>query len=201
MKSNTHILDEQNFIKRYDLRAFFKDMPKQIRKKAVAFGIEPSDSRVDAVIAQLAMWQEDIDFANNTAKQCAEHIVGKTVVINFDRAMQSAAASWRFDLNVIAKNLAWLNAVSDTSKDELVGWKGYPIEKPYAVFDIVSGFDGEETKKVFEFADKKLSGYQPKAILVNAAGNSLPEQQLYIAAFGRCVAGYLAALNGVGHKL
>lgn len=196
MKSNTHILNDDKFIKRFGLQGFFDDLPNKIRKQATCFGVLPEDRAVDVAIAQLAMWREDVDFLNNQAKQCAEHIVGKTVIINCDESMSKAALRWKYDLNTIAKNLAWLNVTSDVTIKELSGWTGHPIEKPYAIFDVISDFDSALTKEAFDFADKKLSGQQPKAVKVYATGNSILEQQLYIFIFGKCVAGYLAALNG-----
>ncbi|MGD8373800.1 MAG: SIS domain-containing protein [Candidatus Woesebacteria bacterium] len=201
MKSNTYILNDDKFIKRFGLRDFFDNLPGQIPKIAASLGILPDDDVVKVASTWVKMWREDVNFLNNQAKKCADYIVGKTVIINCDKTMLPAATSWRFDLNVISKNLAWVDMASDMTTRELSAWSGYPVEKPFAIFNILSDFDSQQTRDVFEFADKKLSGHQPKAILVNAAGNSLLEQQLYIAIFGRCVAGYLAALNGVGCKL
>jgi glucose/mannose-6-phosphate isomerase len=72
-----------------------------------------------------------------------------------------------------------------------------PVEKPFAVFDIVSSFEHERTKRRFDVADRLLSGMRPKAYRIEAQGNTALEHMIYAIMLGEHASVYLAILNGI----
>lgn len=192
-----NILDDQKRFKQLNAHNYFKNLIDQIEKSVASFDVPATETnRINnALKADVKRWSPDIAFDNNQAKQLASYMVGKTVIINCDPAMHLVAKSWKLSANKIAKNLAWCNTISKTTPDELLGWTGHPVEKPFALIDLISDFDSDFTKKMFEQADKKLSGMRPKSLVVEAQGDTIIQQQLHLQLLGDYVMGYLAILN------
>lgn len=144
----------------------------------------------------VANWVGDVPKEQNLAKQLAEQMVGKTSIIYAGPKMYPAAYKWKIDVNESAKNTAWCNAYSEFNHNEFMGWTGHPVEKPFAVIDLVSSFEHSRILKRFELSDRLLSGMRPKAITVEAQGASLLEHLLYLVLLGDMATTYLAILNG-----
>lgn len=142
-------------------------------------------------------WSADVAEKDNLAKSLAQEMVGKTPIIYAGPLMFPAAKKWKISINENAKNTSWLNVLPEMSHNEFIGWSGLPVEKPFAVLDLVSSFEHERTKKRFVVADKLLSGMRPKAVTVEAKGDSALEQMLYLICLGEHTSIYLAILNGV----
>lgn len=141
-------------------------------------------------------WAADVPTKDNQAKQLAEHIVGKTPII-YGGKLFPAAYKWKINFNENAKNTAWCDAYPEFDHNEFLGWTSHPIEKPFAVIDLVSSLDHPKVRKRFEVSDKLLSGKRPKAMQVHAKGETLLEQLLWIVALGDMTSVYLALLNGL----
>ncbi len=144
----------------------------------------------------LGHWGPGVKTADNLAKQLAQNIVGKTPII-YGGLLYPAAYKWKINMNENAKNTAWCNQYSEFNHNEFLGWVSHPIEKPFAIFDLISSFDHPQIKKRFEVTDKLLSGKRPKAYQIHAEGKTKLEQLLWIVALGDMVSLYLALLNGV----
>lgn len=144
----------------------------------------------------LGHWGPSVKTADNLAKQLAQNIVGKTPII-YGGLLYPAAYKWKINMNENAKNTAWCNQYSEFNHNEFLGWVSHPIEKPFAVFDLISSFDHPQIKKRFEVTDKLLSGKRPKATEIHAEGKTKLEQLLWAVALGDMVSLYLALLNGV----
>lgn len=143
------------------------------------------------------MWQKDVPIAHNPAKQLALELAGKTPIIYSGPLMAPAAYKWKISANENAKNTAWVGVLPEFNHNEFIGWSSHPVEKPFAVIDLVSRFEHERILKRFEVTDRLLSGMRPKAIRVEAKGETALEQMLYLVLFGDFVTIYLGLLNGV----
>lgn len=146
---------------------------------------------------QVANWLPSVPKEQNLAKQLALASAGKTPIIYASSKMYPAAYKWKINFNENAKNTAWCGKYPEFNHNEFIGWSSHPVEKPFAVFDLISSFDNERIKKRFELSDRLLSGKRPKAIQIHAEGESFLEQLLWVIQLGDLTSIYLAILNGV----
>lgn len=146
--------------------------------------------------AAVEQWRPTVAIADNPAKRIAEEIVGKTPII-YAGVLFAAAYKWKIGFNENAKNLAWCNALPEFNHNEFIGWSSHPIEKPFAVINLLSTFDHERVQKRFVVSEKLLSGKRPESIDIQAKGETLIEQMIWTILFGDVVSTYVAILNGV----
>lgn len=169
----------------------------------VAATLAPASAVADleALIAPLERytnaWGADIPEAHNPAKQLAQQLAGKTPIIYGGPLTAPAAYKWKIDVNENAKNTAWSNTFPELNHNEFIGWSSHPVEKPFAVIDLISSFEHPRVLKRFEVTDRLLSGMKPAAIRVEAKGETLLEHLLYLVLFGDFATTYLALINGV----
>jgi glucose/mannose-6-phosphate isomerase len=152
--------------------------------------IEPLEQTANA-------WKADIPEAHNTAKQLAQKMVGKTPIIYGGPLTAPAAYKWKIGVNENAKNTAWNNSFPELNHNEFIGWSSHPVQKPFAVVDLISSFEHPRVLKRFEVTDRLLSGMKPAAIKVEAKGGTVLEQLLYLVLLGDFATTYMALLNGV----
>lgn len=139
-------------------------------------------------------WLPEVATTRNPAKQLAQELLGKTIVIYAGPELYPAAETWKEACNVYARQLAWCARIDRES--ELLGWTGQPIDKPYAVVELRSSLDNRRAQDFFAVAERQLSGMRPAPIIVEAQGRTLDEQLQWAAAYGEFVAIYLGLLNG-----
>lgn len=169
----------------------------------VAFGLVNPEiiSELEALAEPLAAatshWSAQVPEEQNLAKQLAQQMVGKTPIIYGGALTYPAAYKWKISANENAKNTAWCNAIPEFNHNEFIGWSSHPVEKPFAVIDLLSSFEHPRILKRFEVSDRLLSGMRPKAIQIQAEGNSAVEHMLYLILLGDFATTYLAVLNGV----
>lgn len=142
-------------------------------------------------------WVKTVPTADNPAKQLALELAGKTPIVYSGPLMTPAAYKWKISFNENSKNTSWMGTLPEFNHNEFIGWSSHPVEKPFAVIDLLSSFEHERTQKRFEVTDRLLSGMRPKSISVNAQGETALEQMLYLVLFGDFVTLYLGILNGV----
>lgn len=162
---------------------------------------EATLSELESVIEPLEtacqQWAPEVLLKDNYAKQLAEQMEGKTAIIYGGALTYPAAYKWKINVNENAKNTAWCNQLPEFNHNEFLGWSSHPVEKPFAVLDLISSFEHPRTLKRFEVTDRLLSGKRPKAISIEAAGNSVLEQMLYLVLLGDFATAYLGILNNV----
>jgi len=144
-----------------------------------------------------AAWASDMPESKNQAKQLAKHMVGKTPIFYGGPFTAPAAYKWKIGCNENAKNTAWCNEYPEFNHNEFIGWSSHPVDKPFAVIDLISSFEHERVLERFKLSDKLLSGKRPKAVEVEAVGESVLEQLLYLVLLGDMATTYLGVLNNV----
>jgi glucose/mannose-6-phosphate isomerase len=144
-----------------------------------------------------AAWGPTVPSEQNYAKQLAKEAVGKTPVFYGGALTAPVAYKWKISFNENAKNIAFWNEYPEFNHNEFLGWTSHPVEKPFAVFDLISSFEHPQILKRFEISDRLLSGLRPKATVVNLVGDSLIAQLLWASILADYVSIYVAILNGV----
>ena len=144
-----------------------------------------------------AAWAPEVPSSQNPAKQLAQEIMGKSIVIYAGPKMFPAAYKWKISCNENAKHIAWCNQLPEFNHNEFIGWSSQPVDKPYAVVDLRSTLEHPRVQKRFEVTERLLSGMRPAPHVVQAQGETVLEQLLWTIVFGDFVSLYLALLNGV----
>lgn len=147
--------------------------------------------------SESAKWGSDVPTEKNYAKQLAQQAVGKTAIFYGGTLTAPVAYKWKISWNENAKNVAFWNELPEFNHNEFIGWTSHPIEKPFAVFDIISNLEHPQILKRFEVSDRLLSGQRPKSTVINLAGDSVIEQMLWGSILADFVSIYVAILNGV----
>ncbi len=147
--------------------------------------------------SETANWVSTVTTDKNYAKQLALLAVGKTPVFYAGSLMAPVAYKWKISWNENAKNVAFWNELPEFNHNEFMGWTSHPIEKPFAVFDLVSDLEHPQILKRFTVSDRLLSGQRPKSIVVNLTGETVIAQMLWGSILADFVSIYVAILNGV----
>lgn len=147
--------------------------------------------------SETAKWANEVPTVNNYAKKLAIQAVGKTAVFYGGALTAPVAYKWKISWNENAKNVSFWNELPEFNHNEFMGWTSHPVEKPFAVFDIVSNLEHPQILKRFEVSDRLLSGLRPKSTVINLAGDSAIKQLLWGSILADYVSIYLAILNGV----
>jgi glucose/mannose-6-phosphate isomerase len=151
----------------------------------------------DSIKEASAAWAPDVATANNPAKQMAQELIGKSIVLYSGPLMHPAAYKWKLGFNENAKQVAWINQLPEFNHNEFTGWSKQPIDKPYAVIDIRSNLENPRIQKRFEVTSRLLSGMRPGPLVVQAQGSDIFEQLAWSIVYGDFVGLYLAILNGI----
>ena len=144
-----------------------------------------------------ARWGKDVPTDKNLAKQIALQAVGKTPVFYGGPLTWSLAYKWKISWNENAKNVAFWNKYPETSHNEFIGWSSHPVEKPFAVFDLVSNLEHPHVLARFELTDRLLSGLRPAATRLDLEGDTLLKQLLLAHVLADYASIYTGILNGV----
>jgi len=146
---------------------------------------------------QTRKWTSDVTTDKNYAKQLALLSVGKTPVFYAGSLMAPVAYKWKISWNENAKNVSFWNEYPEFNHNEFIGWTSHPIEKPFAIFDLVSNLENPRIIERFAISDRLLSGQRPKATVVNMEGSTAIAQLLWGSILADFVSIYVAILNGV----
>ncbi|HEX8227310.1 MAG TPA: bifunctional phosphoglucose/phosphomannose isomerase [Candidatus Saccharimonadales bacterium] len=146
---------------------------------------------------QVGGWRPDVATAKNEAKQLAQELMGRSVVVYSGPKLFPAANKWKICTNENAKNVAWVNQYPEFNHNEFIGWAGHPTEKPYAVIEIRSNLEHERVQKRFVASERLLSGLRPAPNVVVPKGDSLILQIVWTSNYADFVSLYLALLNGI----
>jgi glucose/mannose-6-phosphate isomerase len=142
-------------------------------------------------------WRADVPTVQNPAKQLAQELAGKSVVVYGGPKLFPAAYKWKISFNENAKQVAWCNQIPEFNHNEFIGWSEQPTEKPYAVIDLRSSLEHERVQKRFRVTERLLSGKRPAPHIIDAQGETILEQLLWTVAYGDFTSLYLGILNGL----
>lgn len=180
----------------YNLKALVS-----LLKAARVVSAEEVDKQIDLAAQYLQrivnVWLPTVATKDNPAKQLAQELMGRSVVIYSGPKLYPAAYKWKISVNENAKQIAWVNQYPEFNHNEFIGWSKQPVEKPYAIIDLRSSYEHERVQKRFVISEQLLSGMRPAPFVVNTEGDTLLEQLLWTIAFGDFVTMYLALLNGL----
>lgn len=146
---------------------------------------------------QTADWRAEIPAAKNPAKQLAQELMGKTVIVYGGPLMAAVANKMKIGMNENAKNTAWWNQYPEFNHNEFIGWSSHPVDKPFGVVEIQSNLEHQRVQKRFEVSQRLLSGKRPVPHVVAPQGDNLPKQLFWASMFGDFTSIYVALLNGV----
>lgn len=146
---------------------------------------------------QTITWQPDTITKGNQAKQIAQELIGKSVVIYSGTLFFPVAYKWKINFNENAKHIAWCNQFPEFNHNEFMGWTGQPVQKPYGVIELRSNLEHERLQKRFLVTERLLSGKRPTPIIITPQGDTLIQQLLWTVVLGDFVSVYLAILNGI----
>lgn len=151
----------------------------------------------DWLESESAKWTIDVPIEVNYAKRLALSAVGKTAVFYGGELTAPIAYKWKISWNENAKNTAFWNEMPEFCHNEFIGWTSHPVEKPFAVFDIISSLENTQILKRFNITDRLLSGMRPKSTVIGLRGNTLIKQLLWGSILADFTSIYLAILNNV----
>ena len=146
---------------------------------------------------ETAKWAIDVPIRNNLAKKIAMRSAGKTAIFYGGNISAPVAYKWKISWNEMAKNTAFWNELPEANHNEFIGWTSHPVEKPFAVFDIVSSLENPQILKRFEVTDRLLGGLRPNSMVINLAGETEIQQLLWGVVLADFASVYLAVLNGI----
>lgn len=142
-------------------------------------------------------WLPTVPVKDNLAKQIAQECIGKSVVVYGGPKLFPAAYKWKISFNENAKQVAWTGQYPEFNHNEFIGWSKQPVNKPYTVIDLRSNLEHERVQKRFTVSERLLSGMRPAPIVVQAQGDTILEQLLWVISLGDFVTLYTAVLNGL----
>jgi len=146
---------------------------------------------------QADSWKAEIPTDKNAAKQLAQELIGKSVVVYSGPKLFPAANKFKICLNENAKNVAWANQYPELNHNEFIGWTSHPVQKPYAVVEIRSSLEHPRVQKRFEVTERLLSGKRPAPLVITPQGDTVLKQILWASTFADFVSLYVALLNGL----
>ena len=155
------------------------------------------DQAADWLSTQLDSWLPTVQTKDNFAKQIAQDIVGKSIVVYASSLFAPVAYKWKISFNENAKSIAWWDQYPEFNHNEFLGWTNQPVEKPYSVIDLRSNLDNEQVKKRFKVSEELLSGKRPSPEVIALAGDNLLQQIIWGICLGDFVSLYTAILSGV----
>lgn len=155
------------------------------------------EAAVEWLKPHITEWRADVPTARNYAKQIAQELMGKSVVIYSGPELFPAAYKWKININENAKNIAWCNQYPEFNHNEMLGWSSHPVDKPYAVIELRSTLEHPRVQKRFEVSERLLSGKRPAPLKIKVEGDTILKQLLWVITLGDFVSIYLALLNGV----
>jgi glucose/mannose-6-phosphate isomerase len=146
---------------------------------------------------QTASWLPEVPTKDNSAKQLALELIGKSVVVYSGPKLFPAANKFKICLNENSKNIAWVNQYPEFNHNEFIGWSSHPVQKPYAVVEIRSDLEFDRIQKRFEVSEQLLSGKRPKPEVIKPKGENVLQQLLWTSNFCDYVSLYVALCNGL----
>lgn len=151
----------------------------------------------DWLTKQASAWRREVPVHDNYAKQLALETAGKTPVIYGGPLTAPIAYKWKISWNENAKNTAFWNQYPEFNHNEFIGWASHPVDKPFAVIDLVSSHEQDRIIERMKLSERLLSGKRPKTHTVELPGDTVVAQMLWGCVLADMASCYAAILNQV----
>jgi glucose/mannose-6-phosphate isomerase len=153
------------------------------------------EDAADFLDEQKMLISPDIDH-NNPAKNLAEMVASKQVVIYASPLVSASAYLWKISFNEDAKQLAWYNTYSELDHNELEGWQ-FPKPNNIVVLQLASQFETETMQHRIAVTTELVADASVTIKNIDLAGATPLQELLYSVVLASFTAGYTAIINGV----
>lgn len=140
-------------------------------------------------------WRADSPTSTNLAKQIAEYLAGKSVVVY--GAYAETAHVWYENIALRAQARVFDVTVQEDMQTEISAWKSQPVDKLYGVLLLKSEHDREAVKESYKTMERQLSGRWPHPMSITAPKLTIDETKQWMQFLAEMSAAYLAVLHGV----
>lgn len=153
---------------------------------------------IEALQGLRAKYSEDCPVSANPAKQIAERLGGRIVVVYGSGVLGAVAQRWKTQLNENAKNWAFFESFPELCHNAIVGY-GFPREIKDNIYVLLlrPPYLSPRLKIRYEAVEELLTRGGIKYECVPAAGGDDLAQVLGLVLLGDYASSYLAILNGV----
>lgn len=129
-----------------------------------------------------------VNSSNNQAKQLAQRLAGKTILVITADQLETVGQWWRHCFENWASNLCFTQTISQINYQ---GWRSHPIDKPFGVIDITNPQDQTQ----FSQKNRQLSGKMPAAYQIKTTTKRSATELIELMLLAEATSYYLAALN------
>mgnify|MGYP001593307248 CR=1 FL=1 len=130
-----------------------------------------------------------------SAKEIAAKLMNKIPVIYSGPELEGVCVRFRQQVNENSKRLAWINTIPEMNHNEIVGWRRDYSE--LAVIFFKSSSDYYRNIERENYLKKVISDYNQNVSEIDAKGDSLLQQSLYLIHFGDWITGLYGDMNEV----
>ena len=145
--------------------------------------------------ASIDLIKYDQDDIRKMAKEVAQKVYGKTLVIYTTDRMESVAVRFRQQVNENAKLLCWHHVIPEMNHNELVGWKNKRSDLAVLYFRNKDDFKRNAIR--ININQEIIGKLVPTIVELYSKGKSLVEKSMYFVHFGDWVSWYLSELHQV----
>ncbi len=152
-------------------------------------------SLLNDVEKAITLLDKENDRIKSEAMTVAQKLNGKIPVLYSLGSCDGVVVRFRQQINENGKMLCWHHKFPEMNHNELVGW----VEKNenLAVVTFHTSYDYGRTQKRYEFCKSLFTSLSSGVTDIQAQGNSLCEQLLYLVNMGDWISCYLADLKGI----
>lgn len=144
------------------------------------------------------LWRADSLTKDNLAKQVAEHLTGKSVVIY--GANEKLVNIWVENIALRAKTRVFGVTINKENPVELAAWRAQPVEKLFGVIVLKSSDDSKDAEQAMDLMFTKLSGLWPHPMTITADGKNKQDRNDWLSFLGELSSVYLAILHSQNPK-
>lgn len=140
-------------------------------------------------------WEPEVPKSKNIAKKLAEKLVHKIPVFYAPAELKLAAKKMKIGFNENAKHIAFWNYFPELNHNEMTGWQFPEAYKPCIVLLKTELGLVRNNKRLL--ITKEILAKETTVLEIEAKGQNLLEQTLYLLLLGDYISGYVAMLHGV----
>ncbi len=145
--------------------------------------------------ASIDLIKYDQDEIRKIAKEVAQKVYGKTLVIYTTDRMESVAVRFRQQVNENAKLLCWHHVIPEMNHNELVGWKDKRSDLAVLYFRNKDDFKRNAIR--ININQEIIGKLVPTIVELYSKGKSLVEKSMYFVHLGDWVSWYLSEMHQV----